>query len=451
MIRKIKNAPCLLLATVNLLLMASCSTSALVSKKTKRELLSNAQIKKAQIGISLYDATAKKFIYQHQSENYFVPASTAKIFTLYAGMKYLGDSLVGVYYKIQNDSLFVLPSGDPTFMLPDITQQPVHRFLNGEKYKVVVIDRPLQTDTYGKGWTIDDMGENYMPQRSSFPIWGNRFTTEWIKKYNPDSTFTYDLAVINSDLPAYSISKKYDTSAEKSSMTRRMGSNDFEANLNGKENNIKLSVPFETFGNKTAFHILKNALYHSPAYMNDTSVEKKEFQPLYSQPTDSVLKKMMYRSDNFIAEQILLMSADQVLNELNEEKWIDTLLNTELKELPQKPRWVDGSGLSRYNLFTPNDEVYMLDRLITDFGTARLEKIFPTGGYGTLKNMFNEESGKIFAKTGSMGNVYCLSGWFYNKENQPILFSVMINNYVGSFTILKKTVADWISNIMKKN
>jgi D-alanyl-D-alanine carboxypeptidase/D-alanyl-D-alanine-endopeptidase (penicillin-binding protein 4) len=122
-----------------------------------------------------------------------------------------------------------------------------------------------------------------------------------------------------------------------------------------------------------------------------------------------------------------------------------------LKDLPQKPRWVDGSGLSRYNLFTPNDEVYVLDRMIAEFGTDRLEKIFPTGGYGTLKNMFTEESGKIFAKTGSMGNVYCLSGWFYSKEKKPILFSVMINNYVGSFSILKKTVAQWVSDIMKKN
>jgi D-alanyl-D-alanine carboxypeptidase/D-alanyl-D-alanine-endopeptidase (penicillin-binding protein 4) len=335
-------------------------------------------------------------------------------------------------------------------MMPDFNPHPVHRFLNDEKYKVVVLDRALQTDAYGKGWTIDDMSENYMPQRSSFPIWGNRFTTEWIKKYNPDSTFTYDLAAINSDLPEYSIFKKYDTSLEKSSMFRRMGGNHVEVVLNGKENTIKLSVPFETFGNKTAFHILKNALYHSPTFIDHASFEKKECKPLYSQPTDSVLKKMMYRSDNFIAEQILLMAADQALNELNEKKLIDTLLKNELKDLPQKPRWVDGSGLSRYNLFTPKDEVYMLDRMISEFGTTRMEKIFPTGGYGTLKNMFNKESGKIFAKTGSMGNVYCLSGWYYNKKNQPILFTVMINNHVGDFSILKKTVAEWICDIMKK-
>jgi D-alanyl-D-alanine carboxypeptidase/D-alanyl-D-alanine-endopeptidase (penicillin-binding protein 4) len=230
-----------------------------------------------------------------------------------------------------------------------------------------------------------------------------------------------------------------------------MGSNNFEAIFNGKENNIKLTVPFETFGNKTAFHILKNSLYHSPIFIDDSSFEKKEFLPLYSQSADTLFKMMMHQSDNFIAEQILLMVADRALNEMSDDKIIDTLLNNELKDLPQKPRWVDGSGLSRYNLFTPNDEVYVLDRMIAEFGTDRLEKIFPTGGYGTLKNMFTEESGKIFAKTGSMGNVYCLSGWFYNKEKKPILFSVMINNYVGSFSMLKKTVAQWVSDIMKKN
>jgi D-alanyl-D-alanine carboxypeptidase/D-alanyl-D-alanine-endopeptidase (penicillin-binding protein 4) len=439
------------LATTMLLLITSCSSSLIIAKKTKDILLSDAQLKKAQIGISIYDPSNKKFVHQHQSEHYFIPASTAKLFTLYAGMKNLGDSVVGIYYKKYNDTLFVWPSGDPTLMLPEFTTQPIHRFLNDDKYKVVIMDRPLQTTAYGKGWTIDDMSENYMPQRSSFPIWGNRFTTEWIKKYNADSTFTYDLAVINSDLPQYSILKKYDTTVGKSSIVRSMGSNNFEAIFNGKENNIKLTVPFETFGNKTAFHILKNSLYHSPIFIDDSSFEKKEFLPLYSQSADTLFKMMMHQSDNFIAEQILLMVADRALNEMSDDKIIDTLLNNELKDLPQKPRWVDGSGLSRYNLFTPNDEVYVLDRMIAEFGTDRLEKIFPTGGYGTLKNMFAEESGKIFAKTGSMGNVYCLSGWFYNKEKKPILFSVMINNYVGSFSMLKKTVAQWVSDIMKKN
>ena len=69
------------------------------------------------------------------------------------------------------------------------------------------------------------------------------------------------------------------------------------------------------------------------------------------------VKTMMHRSDNFFAEQSLLMVSNKLLDVMNDEKIIDTLLKTDFKDLPQKPGWVDGSGLSQYNLFTPQDFV----------------------------------------------------------------------------------------------
>ena len=67
-------------------------------------------------------------------------------------------------------------------------------------------------------------------------------------------------------------------------------------------------------------------------------------------PTDSLLKIMMRRSDNFFAEQVLLMGAQQLLGKMDDAAFIDSLLKNDFAGLPQKMRWVDGSGLSRYNL-----------------------------------------------------------------------------------------------------
>ena len=61
---------------------------------------------------------------------------------------------------------------------------------------------------------------------------------------------------------------------------------------------------------------------------------------------------------------------------MNDEKIIDTLLKTDFKDLPQKPRWVDGSGLSRYNLFTPQDFVAILNKMKNEFGMERIKVIF---------------------------------------------------------------------------
>ena len=48
----------------------------------------------------------------------------------------------------------------------------------------------------------------------------------------------------------------------------------------------------------------------------------------------------------------------------------------------------DGSGLSRYNLFTPQDFVTILNKMKNEFGMERIKNIFPTGGAGTISSYY---------------------------------------------------------------
>ena len=89
----------------------------------------------------------------------------------------------------------------------------------------------------------------------------------------------------------------------------------------------------------------------------------------------------MQRSDNFFAEQTLLMVSNAKLGMMSDSKIIDTLLKTDFAGLPQKPKWVDGSGLSRYNLITPQDFVWVLTQMKNNFSWERLSTIFPRQGH----------------------------------------------------------------------
>ena len=80
----------------------------------------------------------------------------------------------------------------------------------------------------------------------------------------------------------------------------------------------------------------------------------------------------MHNSDNFFAEQTLLMTSFKKLGYMSDEEIIKNVLSNELKDLPQKPRWVDGSGLSRYNLFSPQDFVFILNKMNKEFGWQRV-------------------------------------------------------------------------------
>jgi D-alanyl-D-alanine carboxypeptidase/D-alanyl-D-alanine-endopeptidase (penicillin-binding protein 4) len=126
---------------------------------------------------------------------------------------------------------------------------------------------------------------------------------------------------------------------------------------------------------------------------------------------------------------------------------IDTLLKSDLKDIPQRPRWVDGSGLSRYNLFSPQDFIYILQKLKNEFGLERLKVILPTGGTGTLSTLYKKDSGYIFAKTGTLSNHVALSGFLITKQGKILIFSVLPGNFIGSPTPVRKAIEKFLSNI----
>lgn len=186
---------------------------------------------------------------------------------------------------------------------------------------------------------------------------------------------------------------------------------------------------------------------YSCGQCNFNGIRITGWQKIYSRPTDSMLKPMMQRSDNFFAEQSLLMVSNERLGLMNDARIIDTLLKTDFKDLPQKPRWVDGSGLSRFNLFTPQDFVVILSKMQKEFGMERIKDVFPTGGEGTITSYYKADSGYIFAKTGTLSGVVALSGYLITRKNKLLIFSILVNNHQASATDIRKAIEKFVHGI----
>ena len=120
--------------------------------------------------------------------------------------------------------------------------------------------------------------------------------------------------------------------------------------------------------------------------------EEIPFQPrqTFSIPMpDTLYALLMQDSDNFIAEQLLLMCSDKIFGVQNTEKAIDYAVDALFETLPDEPVWRDGSGLSRYNLFTPRRSVHVLNKLYRTLPGERLFHIFPAGGKsGTIEKWY---------------------------------------------------------------
>lgn len=157
---------------------------------------------------------------------------------------------------------------------------------------------------------------------------------------------------------------------------------------------------------------------------------------------------MMHRSDNMYAEHILLMGGFNRWGIQDDEKIRKKIWEEDLKDLPQEVKWHDGSGLSRYNLFSPKDMVLVVMKLMQTIGINRLKTILPTGGSGTLSNYYLNKKGLIFAKTGTLRNVVCLSGFMETASKKNILFSVMINNHQTSAKAVRTAVEKLLTTFM---
>ena len=162
---------------------------------------------------------------------------------------------------------------------------------------------------------------------------------------------------------------------------------------------------------------------------------------IWSGKIDSLLRPMMFRSDNFLAEQLL--------RTLNKQVKFDTV--DLFKEMPQKPAWVDGCGLSRYNLFTPQHLVFILNKIYTEFGMNRIKTIFPSGNNGTLKNYYLAEKGYIYAKTGSLTGVLALSGYAYTRKNKLLIFSVLVNNHNSQPSVIRRRIEKFVKSLIAEN
>lgn len=428
-------------------------TSSVIAQvlKNQQELLNDPIIKTGHIGISIFEPATEKYWYNYNADKLFIPASNTKLFTLYAGMKFLDEQLTGIYYNDTRDTFFVLPSGDPTFLHDDFLKQPVFEMLKKMQKPIVVISQNHQIQPYGNGWVWDDQSQSYSAQRNAFPIYGNLLHLNWIKKTRiQKDSFAYDLNSSNGDITGFEFLKKTNTEIIDNVIIKLPGKNKFEISLNGKSNQLKQEVPFETNGIETGVRFLQQKL-GKLLTLKLVKFKKETFKPLYSQKTDTFFKIMMHRSDNFYAEQTLLMASEKHLGYMSETDIIDTLLKSTFKDLPQQPRWVDGSGLSRYNLFSPQDFIYLLNKLQKDFGYERLKYILPTGGKGTLANYFKSDSGSIFAKTGSMSNNITLCGIIKTRKNKTLLFSIMLNNYIGSGKLVRKQFENYLHEIIQQN
>lgn len=383
-------------------------------------------------GFVLLDPATDQVVCSVNGDKYFTPASCTKILTLYTALHVLGDSIPSIQYRRLGDSIVFRGTGDPTFLHPSFNawQRPFQWLRNAGK-PLLLEHRTVYGFPLGPGWSWDDADEGYSAEKSDLPVFGN-VTQVFLQdgKWNM--------------LPK---ARKIDTLTSKSRLVYNgYRENRLYADRHGIKQPGRFHPPENYEQDIPIFNVsgLQNYLLYDTlpglnlrrSPVNFVGAVKKP-GVLYSTPVDTVYRKLMHQSDNFIAEQLLLVCAGVRFDSLSSEKMIRWTTDSLFKILPEKAVWVDGSGLSRYNLNTPHNLAVILNQLWKEQKYTRLFSLFPAGGKsGTLsgwyKNKENRPYPYIYAKSGSMTGVQCLSGYLITHRGKVLVFSFMHNNFTGN-------------------
>lgn len=376
-------------------------------------------------GIMIYDPISRDTLHQRNSDKYFTPASNTKIFTLYTSLSLLPRDIPVIKYCNVNDTLFIEGTGNPSLLHPFLKDSSVIRFLKG--YNNISVNLNNFTDTrFGPGWAWEDYDGYYAAERSGLPIFGNVVTI-----YKTDTLHV---------IPGYF---RPDVNVIKNPTNREIASNSFYYDPAIKDT---LEIPFKT-DSFVIQGLLEAAIGREISLVSKMPCKKKMI--LSGINTDSINKRMMQESDNFLAEQLLLTASSTLSDSLNTDIAIEYMLKTHLKDLKQPPRWVDGSGLSRYNLFSPESMVYVLNAMYKEIPKERLFNFFAQGGEsGTIADWYpGNPHPYIYAKTGSLGNNHNISGYLITKSGKTLIFSFMNNHFKNSVSEIKKqmqSVFEWL-------
>jgi len=405
-------------------LFSSCTTVKLFEGKRsiQRELDRIGTFNEHFTGLAIFDPATNEWIYKKNSAKYFTPASNTKLLTYYASAVTLDERIPALEYEVVNDTIYFSGTGDPTLLHPDFKTHKAFDFLNSHDTTItlVYVPRPIG-NKFGSGWAWDDYRYDFQPELSDLPLYGNAIIIS-----KQDTAISINPAIF----------KHFVEKTVGKDISRAPQYNLFQVGLDAEFE--QENIPFITSTQLTR-ELLADTLNRSILSNNNYQLVNPEI--LYSVNSAYLFAIMMQRSDNFYAEQLQLIGAHKKGFGWNTAKYRYYITNKYLGDLPQPIIWKDGSGLSRYNLITPESMVKLLQKIEEEVGFEIIKQTFPSGGQsGTLRRWYKADKPYIYAKTGTLSNNHNLSGFILTNSGKRFVFSFMNNNYIKQSSEIKESM-----------
>jgi D-alanyl-D-alanine carboxypeptidase/D-alanyl-D-alanine-endopeptidase (penicillin-binding protein 4) len=415
----------------------------------RQQLDSSRTLRRQQVGVALADAATGEALFGYNDAKYFTPASTMKLLSLYAGLTLLPDSLPSLRYFSRGDTLFFQGTGDPTLLHGDVPSRRAYTFLVNRPEKLLAYCEIATVPTYGPSWSWDDFNYYFQPERTALPLYGNtvRFYAAAPQVVRP-----------RPGAPAQALPQRvrvfpraFAPLTERAEADFRLSPDQddemhvFRAQL---ENRFTYRPAAKKWIDEVPYRTSRPLLLRLLGDTLRRAIVGTVWRPhpgqdsirtLRGMRADSLYRRMLRVSDNFLAEQLLLMTSSRLgyRDSLSGPRAIRYLLKNQLKNLPDRPDWVDGSGLSRLNLLTPRTLTALLCRLHQQVPEPRLLSLLAAGGgQGTLRKRYYEagppKTPWLWGKTGTLTHTCNLAGYVRCRSGRLVAVTFFNNSIPGN-------------------
>ncbi len=432
------------------------------------DIFNDNSFRNANWGVVIQSLENGEYFYKRNEDKFFIPASNLKLFTTAAGLLLLGSDyrfstnvFINGYQSgstIYGD-LVIQGRGDPTIS---------GRFFNNDIYYVfdtwidslidlgvtnikgnIVGDDNLFDETgLGSGWSWDYETDWYSAQTSALSFNDNCVDITIHYDVKMDSVIVTSSPSLKSIVILNQVKPAIGSERTNIDVNRERGTNVITVSGKFRKDANDL-ITYSTIQNPTQFAmlVLKNRLEKRGIRVNGYAIDIDDYDRVinyenlellfvnYSEKLSEIIKVINKGSQNFFAEQLLKtiglekLGFGSVLNGVSAVKEIFA----EIGLNPDNIIMADGSGLSHLNLITPRQIVELLKYIYSN------KKIYydfynslPIAGVdGTIGNRMKNTSAEnvVRAKTGYIGFVRSLSGYAVTGDNEPVAFSMIINNF----------------------
>ncbi|MBN1637679.1 MAG: D-alanyl-D-alanine carboxypeptidase/D-alanyl-D-alanine-endopeptidase [Ignavibacteriales bacterium] len=477
--RKIKFQILLLLVPFLFILAQEKDTTKLTEKKVeyldinklRKQLdftFSDPNFSDAFFGVLVQSLETGEIIYDINIHKLFIPASNIKLFTTASALLLLGSDYsyqTDIFYDgyIMNNTLIgdviVRGSGDPTLsdrfyrgsitkIFEDWADSLIKYGINNIDGNIIGDDNCFDDVGYGKGWVFEY--ENSWYSAPSGALCFNDNTIRVVIKptvINTPAIFTIE--PIADYLPIINKVITVDSKAEEKIQIYRDRISNIVTIYGTVRENTDSLVEHIPIMNPTNFFVsvLKNVFekkgIYISGYANDIDFEDKiysydEMVLLFSHlsnPLKEIISETNKNSNNFYSEQILRTLGWEIHNFGSLENGIKACEYVfEIMAInPENLYFTDGSGLSRLNLVTPRQIVTLLSFMYKSDEFKSFYESLPIAGFdgGLAYRMKGTRAEKnVRAKPGYLTGVVALSGYLNTANGEPLVFSIIINNYL---------------------